>query len=38
MVAIYVSLYKKGLRTLEQIPLLYREDVKSVLEEQGYIL
>ena len=38
MVSIYVSLYKKGLRTLEQIPAKYRPDVKAVLIAEGYIV
>ena len=38
MIAIYVSLYKKGLRTLEQIPEKYRNDVKAALIAEGYIV
>lgn len=33
MVKIYVELIKAGLRTLEQVPAVIREDVKKALEE-----
>lgn len=38
MVAVYVSLFKKGLRTLEQIPQKYRNDAKNALMAEGYIV
>lgn len=38
MVEIYVSLYKKGLRTLDQIPAKYRSEVEQILKDEGYIL
>lgn len=38
MIEIYVSLYKKGLRTLDQIPAKYRNDVEQILKDEGYIL
>ena len=38
MVAVYVSLVKKGMRTLEQIPEKYRADVRKALEAEGYIV
>lgn len=38
MVSLYVSLYKKGLRTLEQIPKQYVDDVKIALISEGYII
>lgn len=37
MVQIYVKLIKAGLRTLEQVPILIREDVKLKLIADGYI-
>lgn len=33
MVAVYVSLIQKGLRTIEQVPTLWREQVQRELEE-----
>lgn len=38
MIEIYVSLYKKGLRTLDQIPAKYRDEVEQILKDEGYIL
>ena len=32
MVALYVDLIKKGLKTLEQVPLRWREAVRQALE------
>ena len=34
MVNVYVSLINKGLRTLEQVPEVWRDEVKKRLEEQ----
>ena len=33
MAQIYVNLINKGLRTLEQVPRLWREEVRHLLEE-----
>ena len=33
MVQVYVSLIKKGKKTLEQVPEVIREDVRKALEE-----
>lgn len=33
MTQIYVNLINKGLRTLEQVPELWREEVRKLLEE-----
>lgn len=33
MVQLYVSLIKAGLRTLEEVPALWREDVQKALDE-----
>lgn len=33
MVQVYVSLIKAGLRTLEEVPALWREDVQKALDE-----
>lgn len=33
MVDIYVTLIKKGKKTLEQVPEVIREDVRKALEE-----
>jgi hypothetical protein len=33
MVKVYVSLVKKGLRTIEQVPEVWRADVEKVLAE-----
>ena len=33
MVQIYVNLINKGFRTLEQVPELWREEVRQLLEE-----
>lgn len=35
MVMVYVNLYEKELRTEEQIPELWREDVVTKLKERG---
>lgn len=32
MAELYVSLIKKGLRTLEQVPEIWREQVRQALE------
>lgn len=37
LVAIYVRLIKAGLRTLEQVPLSIREEVRQALVEDGII-
>ena len=34
MVELYVSLIKKGLRTLEQVPEIWREQVRQALESK----
>ena len=34
MVNIYVALIKKGLRTLDSVPSLYREVVREILEKE----
>ena len=34
MAKIYVALIKKGLKTLEQVPELIREEVKRLLEAE----
>lgn len=34
MVKIYVSLIKKGIKTLEEVPIQIREDVRKALEEE----
>lgn len=34
MPAIYASLIKKGLKTLEQVPAVIRTDVAALLESQ----
>lgn len=36
-IALYVSLYKQGLRTLEQVPTQYRAEVEAALRAEGYI-
>lgn len=33
MVQVYVSLIKAGLRTLDEVPALWREDVRKALDE-----
>ena len=34
MVNLYVSLIRKGLRTIEQVPELWRADVEQILAEE----
>lgn len=34
MVQVYVSLIKKGKKTLEQVPEIIREEVRKALEEE----
>jgi len=36
MVNVYVSLIKKGLREIEQVPEVWREDVRQQLLDEGY--
>ena len=36
MVNVYVSLIKKELREIEQVPEIWREDVRQQLLEEGY--
>ena len=36
MVNVYVSLIKKGLREIEQVPEIWREDVRQQLIDEGY--
>lgn len=33
MAKIYATLIKKGLKTIEKVPEIIREDVKKILEE-----
>lgn len=33
MAKIYATLIKKGLKTIEEVPEIIREDVKKILEE-----
>ena len=35
MVELYVSLILKGKRTIEQVPVRIREDVRKLLAEEG---
>ena len=37
MVKVYVSLVKKGLRKIEEIPEKYRDGVTASLREEGYL-
>jgi hypothetical protein len=32
MVEMYVKLVREGRRTIEQVPITYREEVKSIIE------
>lgn len=34
MAKVYYSLIKKGLRTIEEVPQKYREEVEKLLEEK----
>lgn len=36
MVNLYVSLIRKGLRTIEQVPITWRADVNKALEEDSH--
>ena len=36
MVNVYVSLIKKGLRQIEQVPETWRDDVRKQLLDEGY--
>lgn len=36
MVQIYVSLIKKGIKTIDDVPETIREEVRKALEEDGY--
>ena len=36
MVNVYVSLIKKGYRTIEQVPEVWRADVEKALEEDSH--
>ena len=38
MVAVYVSLVKKGMRTLDEVPVKYREAVRDALAAEGYLV
>lgn len=38
MVAVYVSLVKKGIRSLDEVPEKFREEVRKILEIEGYII
>ncbi|MEK4146430.1 CD1375 family protein [Robertmurraya sp. FSL W8-0741] len=35
MVKVYCDLINAGLRVIDQVPLLWREDVRSELENEG---
>lgn len=35
MVDVYVRLINNGLRTIDQVPILWREEVRTKLEEQN---
>ncbi len=37
MAAIYAALIRKGLKTLEQVPEKLREQVREILESEGYV-
>lgn len=37
MAAIYAALIRKGLKTLEQVPEKLREQVREILEREGYV-
>lgn len=37
MVQVYVRLIKAGLRTLDQVPITIREEVRQALIEEGFI-
>lgn len=37
MVKLYVDLIKKGLKTVDQVPPKWREDVRAECEKQGLI-
>ena len=36
MVNLYVSLIRKGLRTIEQVPITWRADVEKALEDDSH--
>ena len=36
MANVYVSLIEKGLREIEQVPEIWREDVRKQLLDEGY--
>ena len=38
MVELYVSLILKGKRTIEQVPVRIREEVRKLLKEEGVIV
>lgn len=38
MVEVYVSLVKKGLRKIEEIPVKYRNEVINRLRTEGYLV
>lgn len=35
MVKVYLSLIKKGLKTIEDVPAKLRQDVQALLEQEG---
>lgn len=35
MAKVYLSLMQKGLRTIEEVPEKYRQDVQALLEQEG---
>lgn len=36
MVKLYVDLIKKGLKTIDDVPVKWREDVRKELEKEGF--
>lgn len=34
MIKVYVSLIEKGLRTIEEVPEKYREEVEKIIKEK----
>ena len=35
MVDMYVAMVQRGLKTIEEVPVRYREQVKKILEQLG---
>jgi hypothetical protein len=38
MARIYADLIEKGLKTLDQVPIIIRPNVEQVLKEDGYMI